>query len=166
MRRPTGRPPSEGGSMNPFMGLADGPVLGIRDTGLPAINAENVITFFLYGVRFQNKVGASPAIRSVSERNTAVTRGNMKPAMEYWRVGLPHPPSGHQPNERATPENLTLEEGRSSCVMDESAAREAAISDGQFRDSYVWFLTRNFSYIGYYPLYVARLTTHGPGAAN
>lgn len=78
--------------MNPFMVLADGSVLGIRDTGLPASNDENVITFCLYGVKFQNKVGASPSIRGVSERKLAVTRGNMQPATEngFQRHGLPH----------------------------------------------------------------------------
>jgi len=75
--------------MNPFMVLADGSVLGIRDTGLPASNDENVITFCLYGVKFQNKVGTSPAIRGVSERKTAVTPGNTQPA-EIWRHRLPH----------------------------------------------------------------------------
>jgi hypothetical protein len=40
-------------------------------------------------LKFQNKVGASPAIRGVSERNTAVTPGNTQPA-EIWRHRLPH----------------------------------------------------------------------------
>jgi hypothetical protein len=70
------------------MVLADGSVLDIRDTGLPASRNEKFITFVLYGVRIQNKVGASPAIRDWYERKMALTRGNMQPALQ--RHGLPH----------------------------------------------------------------------------
>ena len=56
------------------------------------------------------------------------------------------------------PDNLILKVGRSGRVMDASAARQARVSDGDFRDSYVWSLASNSSSIGYYPLHVARLT--------
>lgn len=60
--------------MNSLMVLADGSVLDTRDTALPASNDEIVITFCLYGVKFQNKVGASPAVRGMLVRETTVAR--------------------------------------------------------------------------------------------
>lgn len=63
-----------------------------RQSSLPALTGTHSTSILLYGAIFQNKVRASPAIRGVSERKLAVTRGNTQPAMEngFQRHGLPH----------------------------------------------------------------------------
>ena len=70
MKRPAGRH-TEGDLV-----LANGSVRLDRDTILPATNEKNFIAFCLYGVKFQNKVGASPASLDVSNCKMAVTPGN------------------------------------------------------------------------------------------
>jgi hypothetical protein len=73
--------------------LADGSVLDIRDTGLPATRYEKFITFCFYGVKLQNKIGASPATNDVFKIEMAVTPGNNATSLlaRVTAPGLPCP---------------------------------------------------------------------------
>ena len=63
-----------------------------NNRGLPAFDGSDV-TVSCLGDIFQNKVGASPAIRGVSERKMAVTPGNNATSLlaRVTAPGLPCP---------------------------------------------------------------------------
>ena len=151
MKRPAGRQ-TEGDLV-----LANGSVRLDRDTILPATNEKNFIAFCLYGVRFQNIVGAGPAIRDVSERNTA--------GVSIMRLGdtfnLPRYPSIRGLEQLAAhthgrePDSLIVKEGRSGPVIFASEAIQP-ITSGVDRAGCI--LQEN----EYYHLDVAPLTNYSP----